>query len=190
MSSSYDARKILIESLPILALVLVLALLTGTLLDSQLNRIVPFFPFILLIIPAFINVSGDLAGVVGARVTSHLFTGELDKNFRPFKLLASNFLGVLLVAITAYAFLAVCVIGLSHFVLQSLSFQYILPFFFAILGAGVLATVCTSLLGLLGARIVYRYGRDPDSIIPPLTTTVGDLLGILFVTAALLLITL
>ena len=56
MSSSYHVRKILIDSLPILALVLVLALLTGTLLDSQLARIVPFFPFILLIIPAFIYI--------------------------------------------------------------------------------------------------------------------------------------
>ncbi len=186
--SSYDARKILIESLPILAIVLVLALLTGTLLDSQLAQIVPFFPFILLIIPAFINVSGDLAGIVGARVTSYLFTGELDKSFRPFKLLASNLIGVLLVALTAYAFLALCVIGISYLLLHTLLPHYIVPFFFAILGAGVLATACTSLLGLLGARIVYRYGRDPDSIIPPLTTTVGDLLGILFVTAALLAI--
>ncbi len=186
--SSYDARKILIESLPILAIVLVLALLTGTLLDSQLAQLVPFFPFILLIIPAFINVSGDLAGIVGARVTSHLFLGELDKSFRPFRLLASNFVGVILVAFTAYAFLGVCVIGISYLILQTLLPQYIIPFFFAILGAGVLATVCTSLLGLLGARIVYRSGRDPDSIIPPLTTTVGDLLGILFVTAALLAI--
>ncbi|MFX1474968.1 MAG: magnesium transporter [Promethearchaeota archaeon] len=188
MSSTYNARKILIESLPILAVVLVLALLTGTLLNSQLTHIVPYFPFILLIIPAFINVSGDLAGVVGARVTSHLFTGQLDKNFRPFRLLASNLVGVVLVALTAYAFLALCVIGISYLLLHTLLPQYILPFFFAILGAGVLATVCTSLLGLLGARIVYRSGRDPDSIIPPLTTTVGDLLGILFVTLALLAI--
>lgn len=184
MSSSYNIRKILIESLPILAVVLVLALLTGTLLESQLSQLVPLFPFILLIIPAFINVSGDLAGVVGARVTSHLYTGELDRSFRPFRLLASNFTGVLLVSLTAYAFLALCVIFIS-----ALSVTLILPFFFAILGAGVLATACTSLLGLLGARIVYRYGRDPDSIIPPLTTTIGDLLGILFVTFALLAIT-
>jgi len=192
---SYTAKKIVLESLPILLVVLILALIAGQILDTRLNEISPIFPFVLLIIPAFINITGDLAGVVGARVTSHLYTGELDEKFHPYSLLLANFVAILFVAFTAYIFLAICIIGLNYWVIPiffalspSSSPEYIAPIFFAILGAGVLATACTSLIGLLAARIVYWSGHDPDSIIPPLTTTVGDLLGILIITAALLAI--
>lgn len=192
---THTVRKIVLESLPMLLLVLIFALIAGQLLDTQLDVIFPIFPFVLLIIPAFIDITGDLAGVVGARVTSHLYTGELDERFHPYSLLFANFVAILLVAFTAYVFLALCVIGLNYGILPiffalppSSSPVYIVPIFFAILGAGVLATACTSLIGLLGARIVYRSGRDPDSIIAPLTTTIGDLLGILIITVALLAI--
>lgn len=182
----HTVQKILIESLPILAVVLIFALIAGQILEGGLAAITPIFPFVLLMIPAFIDITGDLAGVVGARVTSHLYTGELDSQFRPYRLLFTNLLAILLVSATAYAFLGVLVIGISYFLLHLLHPAYILPLFFAILAAGVFATACTSFIGLFGARIVYRSGRDPDTIIPPLTTTIGDLLGILFVSLALL----
>ncbi|MFX1575681.1 MAG: magnesium transporter [Promethearchaeota archaeon] len=186
----YTVRKILIESLPVLLVVLVFALAAGQFLDTTLEGLKTIFPLILLMVPAFIDITGDLAGVVGARITSHLYTGELDKGFRPYRLLLSNLIAILLVSMTAYAFLGVCVIAIT------LGFEPIIGpifpitgfphLFIAILLAGILATALTSLIGLLAARVVYRSGRDPDSIIPPLTTTVGDLLGIVFVALAIL----
>jgi mgtE-like transporter len=186
----YTVRKILIESLPVLLVVLVFALAAGQFLDTTLEGLKTIFPLILLMVPAFIDITGDLAGVVGARITSHLYTGELDKGFRPYRLLLSNLIAILLVSTTAYAFLGVCVIAIT------LGFEPIVgpifpiagfpQLFIAILLAGILATALTSLIGLLAARVVYRSGRDPDSIIPPLTTTVGDLLGIVFVALAIL----
>ncbi|MFW9934168.1 MAG: magnesium transporter [Candidatus Thorarchaeota archaeon] len=186
----YTVRKILIESLPVLLVVLVFALAAGQFLDTTLEGLKNIFPLILLMVPAFIDITGDLAGVVGARITSHLYTGELDKGFRPYRLLLSNLIAILLVSTTAYAFLGACVIAIT------LGFEPIIGpifpitgfphLFIAILLAGILATALTSLIGLLAARVVYRSGRDPDSIIPPLTTTVGDLLGIIFVALAIL----
>jgi mgtE-like transporter len=186
----YTVRKILIESLPVLLVVLVFALAAGQFLDTTLEGLKTIFPLILLMVPAFIDITGDLAGVVGARITSHLYTGELDKGFRPYRLLLSNLIAILLISTTAYAFLGVCIIAIT------LGFEPIIgpifpiagfpQLFIAILLAGILATALTSLIGLLAARVVYRSGRDPDSIIPPLTTTVGDLLGIVFVALAIL----
>jgi mgtE-like transporter len=188
--TEHTVRKILIESLPVLAIVLVFALAAGQFLDSTLEGLKLIFPLILLMVPAFIDITGDLAGVVGARVTSHLYTGELDGGFRPYRLLFLNLLAVLLVSASAYAFLGVCVIALTIWLSPIIGSIFpssgFLLLFFAILGAGVLATVCTSLIGLFSARVVYRSGRDPDSIIPPLTTTVGDLLGIVFIALAII----
>ncbi|MFX1318008.1 MAG: magnesium transporter [Promethearchaeota archaeon] len=187
----YTMRKILIESLPILVLVLIFALVAGQFLDQTLDGLKLIFPLILIMVPAFINVTGDLAAVVGARVTSHLYTGELDEGFKPYSLLLTNLIAILVVSATAYAFLGVCVIGIT-IILESLLGLPIFPafgfphLFGAILIAGVFATMVTSVIGLFAARIVYRSGRDPDSIIPPITTTVGDLLGIIFVALAIL----
>ena len=186
--SPYTVRNIVSESLPILGAVLGLALVTGNILDSRLAILLPHFPLILLAIPGFINITGDLASVVGARITSHLYTGELDSRLRPHRLLAANILAPLLVAATAFTLLAASTILLSHLLLHPLPPQYVTPFFLAILASGLLATTLSSLIGLVGAIIVYRSGRDPDSIIPPITTTTGDLLGILFVTWSLIAI--
>ncbi|MFW9986009.1 MAG: magnesium transporter [Candidatus Odinarchaeota archaeon] len=183
-------RKIILESLPILVIVLVFALAAGQFLDSTLEGLKLIFPLILLMVPAFIDVTGDLAGVVGARVTSHLYTGELDRGFRPYRLLFTNLLAILLVSASAYAFLGVCVIAITIWLSPIIG--TIFPptgfplLFLAICGAGVMATACTSIIGLFSARMVYRSGRDPDSIIPPLTTTVGDLLGIVFIALAII----
>ncbi|MFX1491578.1 MAG: magnesium transporter [Promethearchaeota archaeon] len=183
-------RKIILESLPILVIVLVFALAAGQFLDSTLEGLKIIFPLILLMVPAFIDVTGDLAGVVGARVTSHLYTGELDRGFRPYRLLFTNLLAILLVSASAYAFLGVCVIAITIWLSPIIG--TIFPptgfplLFLAICGAGVMATACTSIIGLFSARMVYRSGRDPDSIIPPLTTTVGDLLGIVFIALAII----
>ena len=188
--TEHTVRKILMESLPVLAIVLVFALAAGQFLDQTLEGLKLIFPLILLMVPAFIDITGDLAGVVGARVTSHLYTGELDEAFRPYRLLLTNLIAIFLVSTTAYAFLGVCVIAITIGLTPVLG--PIFPaagfpqLFFAILAAGVLATVATSVIGLFAARLVYRSGRDPDSIIPPLTTTVGDLLGIIFIAIAIL----
>lgn len=188
--TEHTVRKILIESLPVLGIVLVFALIAGQFLDYTLEGLKLIFPLILLMVPAFIDITGDLAGVVGARATSHLYTGELDASFRPFRLLFANLLAIVLVSATAYAFLGICVIAIIVWLTPV--FGLIFPvwgfpwLFLAILGAGVLATACTSVIGLFSARLVYRSGRDPDSVIPPLTTTVGDLLGIVFIALAII----
>ncbi|MFX0167711.1 MAG: magnesium transporter [Candidatus Hodarchaeota archaeon] len=188
--TTHTVRKILLESLPVLAVVLVFALAAGQFLDQTVDGLRVIFPLVLLMVPAFIDITGDLAGVVGARVTSHLYTGELDQGFRPYRLLITNLLAILLVSATAYAFLGVCVIAITLGV--GFVFGLVFPvvgfphLFFAILGAGVSATACTSVIGLFAARLVYRSGRDPDSIIPPLTTTIGDLLGIVFIALAII----
>lgn len=188
--TTHTVQKILTESLPILAVVLVFAIAAGQFLDQTVNGLRIIFPLILLMVPAFIDITGDLAGVLGARVTSHLYMGELNQGFRPYRLLFVNLLAILLVAASAYAFLGICVIlitiGLTPIlgmIFPVAGFPYL---FLAILGAGVLATACTSLIGLFAAQLVYRFGRDPDSVIPPLTTTVGDLLGIVFIALAVI----
>ncbi len=184
---TYTVRKILQESLPILIIVLIFALIAGGFLDTFLDDLLPTYPFILLIVPAFIDITGDLSGVVGARVTSHLYKGELNDQFRPYRLLSANLVGVLLVSFTAYAFLGFMIFGFSFVFPGFFPYpQLRFPFIAGIVLAGVTATACTSFIGLLAARTVYRSGRDPDSVIPPITTTVGDLLGILFVTVTLL----
>ena len=188
--TEHTVRKILMESLPVLAIVLVFALAAGQFLDHTLEGLKLIFPLILLMVPAFIDITGDLAGVVGARVTSHLYTGELDEGFRPYRLLLTNLIAIFLVSTTAYAFLGACVIaitiGLTPVLGPIFPASGFPQLFLAILAAGVLATVATSVIGLFAARLVYRSGRDPDSIIPPLTTTVGDLLGIIFIAIAIL----
>ena len=61
--TTHTVRKILMDSLPVLGVVLVFALIAGQFLDYTLEGLKLIFPLILLMVPAFIDITGDLAGV-------------------------------------------------------------------------------------------------------------------------------
>ena len=49
-----------------------------------------------------------------------------------------------------------------------------------VLGAGVLVVCMVSFVSVFTAFWSFKKGLDPDDIVAPVVTTVGDLMGILF----------
>lgn len=154
---------------------LVFSLFTGHNLESFAEIILIQLPFMILAIPAFINMAGDLADVFTARITSSLFVGSLNSRFKPRRLLLSNLVGVLLVAISGFIILGATISALNIYLALSETDPGLI--LISIILAGFTATGLMCMVGVGAAYITYRRGLNPDNFTPPLTTTLGDAVG-------------
>lgn len=155
---------------------LLFSMVAGSTLEGSIDLLTSI-PTIILAVPAFINLAGDLAGVFTARVTSALFVGLIDNRFRPYSVLMSNLLGVMLVALGGFSFLGFALALVNESLgIAALNGSAI---FTAILVSGMITTVTMAVLGLWVAYTTFSRGLNPDNFTSPLTTSLGDALGTL-----------
>ena len=55
-----------------------------------------------------------------------------------------------------------------------------IDFIFVVLGSGVLLVCIISLVSVFTAFLSFKRGLDPDDMVAPVVTTLGDTLGIIF----------
>ena len=163
----YQMKKILMESIPILTILMIIEIFGGQVLNSQLERFV-VFPILLMFIPVINGVCGNIGSILGARVSSGLHVGYITPDFRG-KELRENVIGVLILALLTFLFLGCLVYVIST------SFKLV----FIMMGAGLLLTFGMICLCIPTAMISFRKGIDPDNVVIPILTTGADVLGIL-----------
>ena len=163
----YQMKKILMESIPLLTVLMIIEIFGGQVLNSQLERFV-VFPILLMFIPVINGVCGNIGSILGARVSSGLHVGYITPDFRG-KELRENMIGIVLLALLTFCFLGCLVYVIST------SFKLV----FIMMGAGMLLTLGVICLCIPTAMISFRKGIDPDNVVIPILTTGADVLGIL-----------
>ena len=173
-----SAADVYRQALPVILVSLVAGLFAGTLLGTETMRDgIESVPGILLLLPAFLATRGGVYGSLGARLSSGLHQGLIDPHFewndRLRNAVVASFLNGLIVsvfiAVLAWAILLALGRGGSLIELVIILFVAALLSAFAMLGA--LLTVIFK---------GYRRGLDPDNVIGPVVTTVGDVFGVAF----------
>lgn len=175
MKSRFTIKQIFLQSAPVLLAMVFVSITTGSNLNQGFGTIISRNPVLLIALPAFINVAGDLATVFASRLTSMIYSGRLSKRFTPFPLYLINLLAILSVCLTAFV-----LVGLVANILAGVLFHTSspwIPTMITIITAGLTATTTMSLIGTMIIRISYSRGLDPDAITPPVCTTGGDLVG-------------
>jgi mgtE-like transporter len=176
-------RRIVRESLPILVLAVVVDLLAGIGLQTQLNRFAAF-PALLILVPPIIGNAGGLGGLLSARLASKIHLGVLSPRVRPDALAALDGTLVLLIAVAVYPLMAVAA------ELLALAVGIVSPGLIAMVEISILAGLMVTLLAIVvayyGAVLTYRIGLDPDSHGIPMITSSMDFLGVFCVVLAIL----
>jgi mgtE-like transporter len=175
----YTVKKILKESLPVLLVVVTLAsVFSGQVLQDN-ERVLSLFPAFLIAIPAFINMAGDLASVLAARLTTAMYTGLMEPRFRLSQTLNTNYIATLIVGIVGFSFLGAASSFLAGIIFKvSIQFDPIL-IFIVILASGLITTIIMFIIGIIVAIFSFKKGWDPDNITTPIVTTIADAIGIL-----------
>ena len=173
--SAIDVYK---QALPVIIVSLVAGLFAGTLLGTETMREgIESVPGILLLLPAFLATRGGVYGSLGARLSSGLHQGLIDPHFewndRLRNAVVASFLNGMIVSvfIAVLAWGVLFVLGREGSLLQLLIVMIVAALLSAFAMLGVLLTVIFK---------GYRRGLDPDNVIGPVVTTVGDVFGVVF----------
>lgn len=184
MEARQSAWRIYRESLPILVVSLAGGIFAGSVLGSEgMTSGFERFPGMLLLLPAFLATRGNVYGALGARISSGLHQGMIDPTFSRDRRLVNAIAASYINGISVSVLIAV----LSWGILQALGRESarLVELVSIMLLSGVL-TSTTLIFGMLTLVFAsYEYGLDPDNLIGPIVTTLGDFFGVFFLFIAL-----
>lgn len=173
-----SARDVYRQALPVIAVSLIAGLFAGTILASDTMRAnIAEVPGLLLLLPAFLATRGGVYGSLGARLSTGLHQGIIEPRFRPSRRLTNAVVASFLNGMTVSVFIAVVtyatlvLFGDGGSLFQLVGVMVVAGFLSAVLMITVLISVIF---------VGYRRGLDPDNVIGPVVTTLGDVFGVFF----------
>jgi len=170
-----NTREILQESMPVLFLCAGISVLSGMFLGRNIE-LLRMLPGIVIILPAFNAVNGNIASVMSSRLSSALHAGLVKPRFTGSRLLSENVYSMLLVAVASFLVLGGAAAALDS--LMGSEDVNLIVFPFVTLTAGLITALILILLSIFSSYLTYRHGVDPDNVVVPALTTIGDLVGI------------
>ena len=182
-----SVRDVYRDALPVIVVSLLAGLFAGTVLGSETMRAgIERVPGILILLPAFLATRGGVYGSLGARLGSALHQGLIEPRFdagdrRLRNAVTASFVNGMVVSvfIAVVAFVVLLLSGESGNLLQLVAIMAVAGFFSAVLMLSALVSVL-----FFG----YRRGLDPDTLVGPIVTTLGDVFGVVFLLAAIYLV--
>jgi len=159
---------------------LILALIADSIAGYIMNRYVDIFhliPGLLMVIPALIDMRGNVYGAFISRLSSKLHLGEIkDLHDRKLKI------GIYTAKILAYS--AALIVGVISGVFAYFSTGD--PIYVLFIPAIILVThlfttsILTPITAYIGVK-TYQKGWNPDNVGVPLISSMGDLVSVVFI---------
>jgi mgtE-like transporter len=181
------ARRVILESLPILGLAGVLNILAGAIVEQRLDRFITF-PALLVLIPPFLEDTGALGGILASRLASKLHLGVISPRLVPEPAAILDTSIIFLFSVPVFFFVGVSGWASSSLVhtagSSTLGFGTIVGIAMV---AGLFATVLAAIVAYLAAVATYRFGLDPDNHGIPIVTSTMDFLGAATLVATIVL---
>src|SRR5215210_3655857 len=169
-------RRIVRESVPVLALAGAVDVIAGITIQKRIDSFL-VYPALLVLVPPFLEDAGALGGILSARVATKLHLGTVDLARSPWRAVGEDILLVF-----AYALPTFLLLGVSADIVAAV-FDLTSPGVLQMIGvallAGAFATTAAVLVGYYGAVATYRLGLDPDNHGIPIVTSSLDFLGAL-----------
>ncbi|AGN02368.1 cation transporter [Salinarchaeum sp. Harcht-Bsk1] len=168
------------ESLPVLLASLAGGIFAGFVLGTPaMVEGFESYPGLLLALPAFLATRGNVYGALGARIASGLHQGIVEPRLLWQRRLVNAVAAAVINGLTMSAFIALA----SWTILSVQPGRSPAPLFelVGVLVLAALATATVLIVGLLALVFAgYRRGVDPDNLIGPIVTTLGDVFGVVF----------
>ena len=185
MSVRNDFWSIYREALPVLLIAVVGGLFAGLVLESLLES-VERFPGLLVMVPVFLATRGNVYGALGGRIASGLHQGLIEPRFEYDDRLVNAVLASFVNGIGISIVIGV-ITWLALLILRWNS-AALIEFVAIMFVAGVLTSV-VMIAGLIVLIFFgFRFGLDPDNLVGPIVTTLGDIFGMIFLLSSVLFV--
>lgn len=150
-------------------------LLAGFILASRVDHL-ELLPGFFILFPGFLELQGSLNGTLAARIGSLIHLGRIesvDELTDP--RVKENLMATFALCLSASFILGIFAFFLSYLILSEAIFSLIL--------ISLLASILSSLVLIPTTFIMvvwsYKKGYDPDNIMGPFVTSLGDMIGII-----------
>ena len=156
--------------------------IAGAILAAYLDKIA-LVPGILILLPGFLEMRGNISGALAARLSAGLHLGLLDRGNHP-RLLRANVWAAFALSVVVSAILGVVAYAGTYFFFHMHAPKIIL---IAVL-ASVISNVILVPLTTHMTFWLFRHNLDPDNIMGPYITTVGDIVSIVSLVIAIVVV--
>ena len=179
-----DARRVAIESVPVLLVAGTLSLFAGIVLERSIDRFLTFSVLVVLL-PGYLATGGALGGILANRLSTKVHLGLVKPARIPQGEARRDIRIVYGLALPIFTLLALLagsigvVVGKTSPGLASLVA--------AALTGGLLATTFVCVVAYYGTLLVVRFGLDPDNHGIPLVSASLDVVGSATLIVALLI---
>ena len=187
MDARREVWRIYRESVAVLGVSLLGGLFAGTVLGSgPMRAAFAQYPGLLLLLPAFLATRGNVYGAFGARVSSGLHQGLIDPEFE----LDDRLVNAVVASFVNGIGISVLIGFLSWGILRGLGRES--ARLLELVGITFVSGVLTSVVLVFGLLALvfgsYEFGLDPDNLIGPVVTTLGDIFGVVFLYVAVVVV--
>lgn len=169
-----ETRRIIMHSLPVLAICIVMDVGAGLTIEHQLEALVTL-PVILVMIPPFLEDANALGGILTSRLSSQLHMGTLEPKGLPGRVALENF--AIIYIFSVYVFMLV---GLSSY-LVAMFLGLAAPSLWTLLAlsmiAGLITVTVLNIISYYVAVTSFRFSLDPDDHSIPFTSSAIDFIG-------------
>jgi mgtE-like transporter len=174
----YSWKRIVRYGLPLLTLCVMIEIFVGNILQNNQELLLQQLPIFLISIPVINGVGGNIGSILGAHLASGLHIGTITSDVKD-KHMHENVISAIIIGIITYSILAIGIYFVATFTLitMNISLSGFLTIFIA---TGVLLICSLSFISVFTAFISFKHGVDPDDVVAPVVTTMGDTLGIIF----------
>lgn len=171
----YNWKKIVLKSIPLLTLTAVIEIIAGQVLQGNIDTLL-VLPIFLISVPVVNSVGGNIGSILGARLASGLHMGTITYSFKD-KTMHQNFTTSLIIGIITFTILAILIYYIGYF--GNIPMGIRLPaYMMIIISTGTVLVIMISFISIATAFISHKRGLDPDDMVAPVVTTIGDTLGI------------
>lgn len=181
-----ESATIYRETLPILVVSLGGGLFAGLVLEGLLDSVAEF-PGLLVMVPVFLATRGNVYGALGGRIASGLHQGLIEPRLQYDARLVNAAFASLVNGIGISI-----VIGVVTWLVLTVLPNWEPAMLVQLVGIMFVAGVLTSVVMIAGMLVLifagFKYGYDPDNLVGPIVTTLGDIFGMVFLVFSVWLI--
>lgn len=184
----YSWKKIVKNSLPLLTLTVFIEIIAGQILLFNQDILI-LFPLFLVSFPVINGVGGNIGSVLGARLASGLHVGSVKISVRDNEM-RDSFITSILLGVISYFILGLIIYYFVYYFMEIEINISLIVFLSVVFLSGVLVVCLLCFVSVVTAFLSFKKGLDPDDVVAPVVTTVGDFVGIIFLLVFISLIVL
>ena len=173
-------KTVLRQALPILLFYAFVELLAGLELSWALGTIT-LLPGAIILVPAVMDMRGNIIGALGARLGSAAHLGLLKPPHRD-EVMNQNMLGAVGTSVIISFIAGICAYYVTLFL--GIPSAGLMKFVIAAMLAGVLSGLSLTAIAIVVTIMTSWTHLDPDNVIQPITAAVGDILSVFWVLLA------